>query len=81
MNQLRMSQGRTEKSSVYFGGTETVVWNICLYQVPEMMGTNITTNEKHKFYNSTVQDISRGGGDCNTKVGSLCDIFLTWKPR
>ena len=37
-----------------------------------MVVTNASTNEKHKFYNSTVRDISKGGGYCATKVGSLC---------
>ena len=37
-----------------------------------MVGTNNSTNENHKFYNSTVKAISRGGGDCSTKVGILC---------
>ena len=41
-----------------------------------MVGTNSSTNENHKFYNSTVQAISRGGGDCATKFGSLCDRFV-----
>ena len=41
-----------------------------------MVGTHDSTNEKHKFYNSTVQDISRGGGDCATKFGSLCARFV-----
>ena len=41
-----------------------------------MVGTNASKNEKHKFYNSTVQDISRGGGDCATNVGSLCAFFV-----
>ena len=41
-----------------------------------MVGTNASTNEKYKFYNSTVQAISGGGGDCATKVGALCDRFV-----
>ena len=41
-----------------------------------MVGTNASTNEKYKFYNSTVQAISGGGGDCATKVGSLCACFV-----
>ena len=41
-----------------------------------MVGTNASTNENHKFYNSSVQAISRGGGDCATKVGALCDRFV-----
>ena len=28
------------------------------------------------FYNLTVQDISRGGGYCAKKFGSLCDRFV-----
>ena len=31
---------------------------------------------KNNFYNSTVQAISRGGGDCATKVGALCALFV-----
>ena len=76
MNQLRMSQLRTRKSSTSPGGTETIVWNSYSYQVPEMVGTNASTNEKHKFYNSIVQAISGGGGDCATKVGALCARFV-----
>ena len=41
-----------------------------------MIETNDSTNEKHKFYNSKVQSISRGGGDCVTKVGALCARFV-----
>ena len=76
MNQLRMSQGRTGESSASPGGTETILWNRYPYQIPAMVVTNASTNEKHKFYNSTVQAISRGGGDCNTKVGALCARFV-----
>ena len=63
MNQLRVSRVRTEKSSAYPGGTETIVRNRFSYQVPALVGTNDSTNEKHNLYNSTVQAISRGGGD------------------
>ena len=41
-----------------------------------MVGTNASTNERHKLYNSTVQAISRGVGDCVKKVGALCDRFV-----
>ena len=41
-----------------------------------MAGTNASTNEKLKFYNSTVQTISRVGGDCTTEVGDLCAQFF-----
>ena len=41
-----------------------------------MIRTNASTNENHKFYNSTVQEISRGGGDCATKFGALCTHFV-----
>ena len=41
-----------------------------------MVGTNASTNKKHKFYKSTVQAISRGVGDCVTKVGDLCAHFV-----
>ena len=64
------------KISTSTGGTETILWNRCSYQVPSMVGTNASTNENHKFYNSTVRAISRGGGDCATKVGSLCAHFV-----
>ena len=40
------------------------------------MGTNTSTNEEHKFYNSTVQSIWRGGGDWATSFGSMCDRFV-----
>ena len=71
-NQLRMIQGRTGNSSASPGGTESIVRNIYSYQVPAMVGTNASTKEKHNLYNSTVQAISRGGGDSSTKVISLC---------
>ena len=71
-----MSQGRTEKVSIYYQVTETVVCNRCLYKVPEMVGTNAYTNENHKFYNSMVPFIPRGGGDSTTKVGTLCACFV-----
>ena len=41
-----------------------------------MVGTNVSTNEKHKFYKSMVQAISIEGGDCATNVGDLCDCFV-----
>ena len=41
-----------------------------------MVGNNASTNKTHKLYNSTVQDISRGGGYCATKVGALCACFV-----
>ena len=41
-----------------------------------MVGTNTSTNKKHSYYNSTVQAISRRGGDCAKKVGSLCARFV-----
>ena len=64
------------KNFYLYGGTETIVWNICSYQVPLMVGTNFSTNVNHKFYNSTGQAISRVGRDCNTKVGELCSRFV-----
>ena len=41
-----------------------------------MVGTNSSTNENYKFYNSTVQAISIGGGDCATNFEALCDSFV-----
>ena len=76
MNQLRMSQGSTGKSSASPGETKTIVWNRCSYQVPAMIGTNTSTNENQNFYDSKVQAISTGGGDCATKVGSICARFV-----
>ena len=58
------------------GGTGTISWYRYPYQVPAMVGTNASTNEKNEFYNSTVQAISREGGDCATKVGDLCARFV-----
>ena len=40
-----------------------------------MVGTN-TSTKKHKFYDSTVQDISIGGGDCATDFGYPCACFI-----
>ena len=40
-----------------------------------MVGTYDLTNKKNKFYNSTVQVISRRGGYCVAKVGALCSCF------
>ena len=53
-----------------------VVWNRFVYQVSEMIETNAYTSEKSKFYKSTLQTISKGGGDCDTKVGFLCAGFV-----
>ena len=75
MNQLRMSIGRIGKISASPGETETIVWDRRSYQVSSTVGTNASTNEKHKFYNSTVQAISRGGGYCATKI-----VLLIWDP-
>ena len=41
-----------------------------------MFGVNTSTNKNHKLYNSTVQTISRGVGDCATKSGDLCNWFV-----
>ena len=71
-----MSRGRTGRSSTYPGGTETIVWRICSYQVTAMVGTNTSTHENHKLYNSMVQAISIVGGECSTKVGSLYARFV-----
>ena len=49
MIHLRMSQESTGKRSASSGGTETAVWNICLYQVPEMVGTNDSTKKSTSF--------------------------------
>ena len=46
-----------------------------------MVGTNASTNENHKFYNSTAQAISSRGGDCTTKVGSLWNLFFDMGPQ
>ena len=43
-----------------------------------MVGTNAPINVK-KLYNVTVQEISRGGGYFDTKVGVLCArLFDMW---
>ena len=81
MNQLRMRRGSTGKSFASPGGTEAIVWNRCSCQIPTIFGTNTSTNEKHKLYNSTFQAISRGGGYCATNVGSLCAVLLIWDPQ
>ena len=44
MNQLRMSQGRISKIPSSPGGMETVVWNMCSYQVPEIVVINASKN-------------------------------------
>ena len=49
MNQLIMIRGRTVKVSASSRGNETVVWKICSYQVPAMVGTNASTKEKHNL--------------------------------
>ena len=41
-----------------------------------MVGTNASTNENHKLYNSKVQDISIWGGECSKTVVSLCAHFV-----
>ena len=64
------------KISASTGGTETIVWNRCSYQVPAMVWTNAYKNENHKLYNSTVQSISRGVGYCAKFVGVMCVHFV-----
>ena len=71
-----MIRGRTGKISASSRRTEAVIWNRCSYQVPAMVGTNTSTNENQKFYNSTMQSISIGVGGCATKVVALCGYFL-----
>ena len=75
MNQFIMSRGRTGKRPASHWGAETVVRNKCSYQVPSVVGTNASTNKKHKFYNPMVQAISGEGGYCATKVGVICARF------
>ena len=41
-----------------------------------MVGTNASTNRKHKFYNSKVQAISIGGVDCAKKFRSIRARFV-----
>ena len=76
MNQPRMIRGRLSKSPAFPGGTEPVVRKIFSYQVPDMVGTNASTNENHNFYNSTPNAISRGRGNYVTSFGSLCACFV-----
>ena len=45
-----------------------------------MIVTNAYTNEKHKFYKSEVQGVSRGVGYYATKVGALCARFFGMGP-
>ena len=63
------------KKICLYGGTETIVWNRYSYQGPDLVGSNASTNENIKFYNSTVQEISRAVGDCATKVAVMCPLF------
>ena len=71
-----MILGMTGKFSASSGGTETLLRNRCFYQIPDVVGTNYSTNKKHTFYNEKVQKISRGGGKFPTKVGALCAHFV-----
>ena len=59
-----------------YRGAETLVWNRCSYQVPVMVGTNYSMDEKHIFYNTTVQSNFQGGGYCSTKVVEICAYFV-----
>ena len=45
---------KNRKQLYLYRGTETIARNIYSYQVPAMVGTNVSTNENNKFYNSTV---------------------------
>ena len=75
-NQLRMILRRTRKFSDSYGGTETVVWDRCYYQVPSMVGINVSTNYRHKFYNETVQ----AKEEIVAQRRALCvAILLTWE--
>ena len=67
MNKLRICLGGCPKNTAYNVVTEKLVWNKCSYQVPVRVVINAST-KKHRFYNSTVQEISRGGGNCAAKV-------------
>ena len=80
-NQIRMSLARIGKSLASYGITETVLWDRYLHQVPEMVGTIASTNEKHNFYNSMGLLLLLRGGDCATKDISQCACFFTWNPR
>ena len=71
-----MSRGSTGKISASPRGNEAILRNRCSYQVPDIVGINDYTNKNHKFYNSTVQATSRGGGYCAKKVGALCASFV-----
>ena len=53
-----------------------MVWNRYSNQFPAMVGTRYSTNKKHMFYNSMVQVILIGVGDCITNIGCLCDRFV-----
>ena len=79
-NQTRIIQGNIAIIAAFHRGTETVVWNRCSYQVPDMVETNDSTKEQHNFYNSMVQEISIGGGDCDKKVVALCTRFFHGTP-
>ena len=64
-----------ERTTSALGGTEPFQWNRYSYQVPMQIGTDASVNDKHKFFNATLQAIARGGGDYSTKVGALCARF------
>ena len=80
MNQLIMVRGRTGKITVSPSRTEAVVCNRCEYQFPEIVGSDISTNNNCIFHISTVNVVSIVVGDCIKKIGSLCAYFLIWYP-
>ena len=47
--------------------TETLVWKICSYQVPVIVGNKYSITYKHEFYNAMIHTISLWGGG-----GGLC---------
>ena len=76
MNQLIMVRGRTGKITVSPSRTEAVVCNRCEYQFPEIVGSDISTNNNCIFHISTVIVVSIVVGDCIKKIGSLCAYFV-----
>ena len=79
-NQLRTNQGRTGKISASPGGNETIVWNICSYRVPEIFGTNASTNEIISSTNEQCRPFHEEEENDPQRLDPCVLILLIWEP-
>ena len=75
INQIRIIQERPAKNAAS-SLEKTLVWTRCSYQVPVMVGTSDSKNDKYKFYNEMVHYISQWGIYYSIYVVALCMNFI-----